>query len=95
MSTSPDNTYEGDAIDCDRRGRSYSASVSELLLTKIYVSRKGWENAELPIFNDSSSKIDTPAPGPAGGDGGNNSSAWLDVPPSPKEGVGDGDKTWG
>jgi hypothetical protein len=45
-----------------------------------------------PIFNDSSSKIDTPFPGPTGGDRGKNSSTSLEVPPSPKEGVG-GDET--
>ena len=50
---------------------------------------------DLPIFNDSSSKIDTPIPGPGGGDGGNNSSAWLDVAPRLKEGVGGGDEIGG
>jgi len=49
----------------------------------------------LPIFNASSSRIDTPTPGPVGGDGGNNSSTWLEVPPSPKEGVGNGDEIGG
>lgn len=50
---------------------------------------------DLPIFNDSSSNTDTPPLGPVGGDGGNNSSTWLDVSPSPKEGVGDGDEIGG
>ena len=50
---------------------------------------------DLPIFNDSSSKMDTPTPGAVRGDGGNNSSTWLEVPPGPKEGVGDGDEIGG
>lgn len=50
---------------------------------------------DLPILNDSSSKTDRPSPSPTGGDGGNSSSAWLDVSPSPKERVGNGDEIGG
>ena len=72
--TFPMHTFVGDVIGRHKRGQFYSASVFVPPLDIPYVSRPfGVRDMVLPIFSDSSSRMDGPSPAAAGGDGGNNS----------------------